>query len=64
MQVDDPSVATNKTTAATHQALAAARASLALLQNANASGIFVSPDKVPDNPRPTDTEPGGVGQEM
>jgi hypothetical protein len=64
MQVNDPLIATHKTTASTHKALAAALASLALLQNYNASGILISPNKVPDNPRPTDTEPGGVGQEI
>jgi hypothetical protein len=62
MQEDDDSVITTKTTASTHQALAEARAQLALLSNKAPPGHFITPNKAPVLLKLSDTETGNVGK--
>jgi hypothetical protein len=62
MQEDDASAITTKTTASTHQALAEARAQIALLLANAPLGRLITRNKAPVLPTPTDIETGDVGQ--
>jgi hypothetical protein len=59
MQEEHSSTATDKTTASARQGLLEAQTQLA-----NEISTIISPDKAPDNARPTNTENGSVGGEI